>query len=1290
MKLKLNKILSILVACLFLFSAAGTVTPAMSQNIPVVVDFSAGGNYCLAVKSDGTLWGWGNNQYGQLGDGTRTDREKPVQIGWDSDWIKVSAGFDHSLGIKKDGSVWAWGSNSSGQLGIKSVSCAVKPCRIKSGNWSEVEAGRNNSLILDSKGNMWECGDFSSYNCLWRQIGGPGEWKYFSLGYNHALAIKKDGTLWSWGYGSNGQLGIGKKDYVQLPIQVGDGKDWVGISAGQSYSLAQKKDMSLWKFGYDTSGRDLTVPAKVKGGSAWRSFSASCFTVAVKEDGTLWTWGKDNGADTINESEDMAFSDPVQIGQDSDWSLADCGNDFAAALKTDGSLRTWGYNRYGELGRGLSMLKQKPAPVNAGGDWASISAGSHHTLAIKADGSLWAWGYNFIGESGAALDIRHVERPVRIGTDNDWYKAFSAVYSSYTLKKDGTLWGWGYNIYGQIGIGSKNVWMVPKQIGDSSNWKDISAAGTMAMGLKDDGTLWIWGTDVNGDLFGDTGIQKKEILSPVMVGNDSDWSAVSMGCICGGRMYALALKRDGTLWEWGISTYGKVGREEGENFVQIGNGNDWTGISAGYYYAAAIKKNRSLWKWDLRFKSIAAGISIIPQKTGSSTDWKCVSSNGGQVLALKEDNSLWSFGLNECGEVGDGSRTERTMPVKIGSDKWKAVSAGVSYSMAIRNDGTLWGWGDNSNFLLGMDRPKFQPNPAEIIAGRKDASVPAMTGDALHGVSVSEFDGFLYYIDTTAGGKLIRVKTGTNDSSVLYNGNVTSFILSNGRIYFSTSSGGFLQTVSNLCSMKLDGSSWTILSTGSNISSLNLASEKIIYLDKSQVYSVNTDGSRIMAVDGTGNADFVSCDAKNLYFGSKTADCIYKCSLDGKGKTAICRDRAGSLRVSGQWAYYINNSDRLIYKVKTDGSGRLKLTAYKASDFSIAGGTIYYAVQSPNDSLTVNRIGINGSGNSVLCTGVKSLIGAAIKWVYYMDVQGSILKIGTDGKNAGTLKSAEPFISSRRGNTPGNINNRGYKAEEGDWIYYYNVEDEGKLYGIKKDGSGNVKISDDEVSFINVMDGWIYYCAQDEKDTDFHIVVYKIKTDGSNKTIVANSEFAVDMSLVGDWVYYNDANFTGGLCRIGIDGTNQQKLLDTYFSDYCVTDDWIYYNNGHDGHKLYKINIKSGQSTKLCNDRTYLRDIIADGDWIYYSISDERGIYRIRTDGTERTSILDGPVSTINISGDWIYYTSADDDHTGLYRVRKDGSGNMKISNANTGYLNIVNDTVFCPAYSKNGIKIND
>jgi len=301
---------------------------------------AAADSHTIAIQTNNSIWAWGRNATGQLGQDDTTFKSSPVQIGALTNWSKISGGRpsnSHSLSVKTDGTLWGWGANSNGQLGDNSTINASSPIQIGSAtNWNTVSAGGRFSLATttDNELYLWgrnlngEIGDGTTVaRSSPVQLGGT-DWSAVSAGYSHCLAVKTNGTLWSWGVGSFGPLGQNDTIKRSSPVQVGALTNWLHVSGGTFHSLAIKTDGTLWGWGRNTAASsavgDGTVinrssPVQIGALTNWTDIAAGNETSLGIESGKLYAWGY-NGAGKLGDGTVISRSSPVQIGASSNWS----------------------------------------------------------------------------------------------------------------------------------------------------------------------------------------------------------------------------------------------------------------------------------------------------------------------------------------------------------------------------------------------------------------------------------------------------------------------------------------------------------------------------------------------------------------------------------------------------------------------------------------------------------------------------------------------------------------------------------------------------------------------------------------------------------------------------------------------------------------------------------------------------------------------------------------------------------------------------------------------------------
>ena len=245
---------------------------------------------------------------------------------------------------------------------------------------------------------------------------------------------------------------------------------------------------------------------------------------AIKTDGTLWTWGHNNYGQ-LGQGNITNLSSPVQVGAGTNWSEIAIGN-FAVAVKTDGTLYAWGYNGSGNLGVGDTTRLSSPVQIGALTTWSKITIGAAHCLALKTDGTLWAWGSSFNGQLGQG-NTTNYSSPVQVGALTTWSKVGAAPSNgSAALNTSGQLFTWGRNSEGQLGLGDTTQRNSPVQVGALTNWAKIEGGSNCFAAIKTDGTLWGWGSNNNGQL--GQGNTTTPINSPVQVGALTNWLKVAI------------------------------------------------------------------------------------------------------------------------------------------------------------------------------------------------------------------------------------------------------------------------------------------------------------------------------------------------------------------------------------------------------------------------------------------------------------------------------------------------------------------------------------------------------------------------------------------------------------------------------------------------------------------------------------------------------------------------------------------------------------------------------------------
>jgi alpha-tubulin suppressor-like RCC1 family protein len=341
--------------------------------------------HTMFLKTDGTVWTWGYNSNGQLGNGTTANSANPVQAGALSGVKYVAAGGFHSVVMKTDGTVWTWGYNSNGQLGngiIGTDSYTPAPVSTLSGVMTDIAAGDEFTVVVKSDGTVWAWGDNSvgqlgngttvANSIIPVQVSTLTGVTTVIAGSQYAAALKSDGTVWTWGMNSVGQLGNGTTTNSSIPVQVGGVSGITAIAGGDDFVVALKN---------------------------------------FRSNSTAWAWGNNSSGQLGNGTMNNSLS-PVQVsaltnvaaiaaGTDhTNVTAIEAGTDHVVIMKSDGTVWAWGNNSNGQLGNGTTVNSSTPIQTSGMTGAAAIIAGLKYTLTLKNDGTIWAWGYNNAGQLG--------------------------------------------------------------------------------------------------------------------------------------------------------------------------------------------------------------------------------------------------------------------------------------------------------------------------------------------------------------------------------------------------------------------------------------------------------------------------------------------------------------------------------------------------------------------------------------------------------------------------------------------------------------------------------------------------------------------------------------------------------------------------------------------------------------------------------------------------------------------------------------------------------------------------
>ena len=719
-----------------------------------VVQLSAGLGHTCALYEAGSLYCWGANADGQLGLNQTSSHEPPSRVttaGWSSPVTQIHSLQYASFAVLEDGSLWAWGQNHRGQLGLGLFSPWSTPRRVNSSRW---EHGGSQAGISVLSG--------------------------FSY---HACVIPRDGSLWCWGDGYPGKLGIGSFIWASSPVQVQPGV-WgslhgearlVDVACGGGHTCALQNSGTVWCWGQIGEGqlglgdslavnqlRPVIVPGAPEGVvSLEAGFRHTC---ALTVTGAVWCWG-DTLRQTHSGDSSLAWSfvpREVPMGALAGAAVSSirAGNGFTCLTTVHGVVWCWGAGSSGQLGIGGTSMAEEPVRAllpgavlgNAGlaavqasavtQRMRSVSVGGQFSCGVLDDGSMWCWGSGGPGLLGVYPEPDDPRVPVQVRVPAWKDRGVGAMqvevgfYHACGVMTDATLWCWGQNEYGQLGVGSFDDKAVPVQV-EADRWGSgydligvthisLQFHGTCA--LLEDGTVWCWGRGDRGRL-GIGSTSNQSLPQQVLPGAWGSGSSIpTVTCMAVTEQSGVALLEDGTVWTWGNNWSGQLG----------------VGTSPSTS-TTPIQVNEGAWG---------------NETTDGEMPVVSVHAGGAHACALVENGTLWCWGFGIGGQIGVNSRTDQPLPVQVVSTAWGstnasahivAVDCGTRATCALLDTGAVYCWGD-------IDWSSTIPDellPQLVQPGAWGGGVVASVHARMHGMCViTAATGSLWCMGSGGNGRL--------------------------------------------------------------------------------------------------------------------------------------------------------------------------------------------------------------------------------------------------------------------------------------------------------------------------------------------------------------------------------------------------------------------------------------------------------------------------------------------------------------------------------------------------------
>ena len=698
-----------------------------------IVALSAGSAASCLLRQDGGVSCWGQNDDGELGDGTITPRSSGVRVSGLTDAIALAVGERHACAVRAAGSVVCWGADDTGQLGDGGGSDQRTPIAVPGvAGATEVVAGSGFSCALladrsavcwgdDSDGEIGDGAPGATPRAPTPVLGLAGV-RSLSAHWQHACAVLVDGSVACWGNNASGQLGDGTAINRPQPVAVPGLQNVVAVATGLSHTCAMSAgavrcwgDNSQGQLGSNasgTSGSLTLVPIVIDPVAIAAGAQHTC---AVRLNGQVLCWGQ-NSTGQLGDGTMTSLPEPVPVPGLGGGVKVTAGATFSCAATSDGAIFCWGDDHYGQLGTGQDVVRTLPAALALGAD--QVSAGGAHSCAVAravapgGDDGFVCWGSDRAGQLGDNGDEdRSLPAPIELPLVPGSVSA--GALHGCAVDTSAALWCWGRGSSGQLGPGHLIDTPFPIEVALPSGADQaaaVASGGAHTCALVDPadglgGQIFCFGDNSYGQLGDGTSTSRAApALAPLGP------SALRATAVVAGGGHTCAIDVTGQPWCWGRNDSDQVGVAGGANqptpVPVLLPGHATAGaLSAGGAHSCAVDQAGGVWCWgandrgQLGFDSSGASVAA-PSPVALPAAATGVSAGGAHSCASLADASIWCWGANDSGQLGDGTTVDRPTPARVAGARG-AVSAGALHTCASSADHVVSCWGADTSGQLG-------------------------------------------------------------------------------------------------------------------------------------------------------------------------------------------------------------------------------------------------------------------------------------------------------------------------------------------------------------------------------------------------------------------------------------------------------------------------------------------------------------------------------------------------------------------------------------------------------------
>jgi alpha-tubulin suppressor-like RCC1 family protein len=712
-------------------TTALTVRALIDNGPPVAV----GGLHTCALSTEGQAYCWGNNNSGQLGDGTSEDRLSPVPVSGAVRFVALTGGRGTAFtcGLDASGAAWCWGSNSVGELGDGTTLSRAVPTRVFTDRrFAQLTAGRSHACGIATDGESY-CWGFNFYG----QLGGNStanattptrvqsavRFARIGSGSNHTCAQQVTGETWCWGINDQGQLGNGTTTGSSpnpLPVAVSTAQRFVALTSGGFHNCGLTAAGTAYCWGNNNSGQlgdgttaTQSTPVAVPGGPYAAISAGQFYSCATTGSGSTTCWGS-NSLGQLGDGLLTNRLTPTPVSGSLAFLAVYPSVNHSCGMVTTGALQCWGYNSNGQLGDGTRSNLVAPAPIAGNIAFAQLQGASNASCGVSTTGTAFCWGSNTNGRLGIASDDASARMtPIAVAGG----LTFSAVSANAVAGSfcglaagSGAAYGWGSNFAGGLGDGTTTDRVAPVQVVGGGSYRVLATGGYHSCALTAANALRCWGNNLKGQL-GDGTTTNQSMPSAV----NTTQTFVS---VASGGYHSCGLTDSGSLSCWGYNLYGQLGDGSTTDRsvpTPVSGGLTFSAVYTGWHHSCALTTAGALYCWGWNTSGqLGDGTTTdrsVPTLIATGP-FASVALGQSHTCARSTTGSTSCWGLNSSGQLGDGTITNRLTPTPvIGGLSFVSITVGSNHSCGVTAAGTGYCWGQTSSGATGVDLPPPVPRP---------------------------------------------------------------------------------------------------------------------------------------------------------------------------------------------------------------------------------------------------------------------------------------------------------------------------------------------------------------------------------------------------------------------------------------------------------------------------------------------------------------------------------------------------------------------------------------------------